>query len=90
MININKVRIIKKTSFLIIHIYIYIYIYIEIFYKIMADKVDNADNADKVEKIDKDKIDYNTDLEYLLKIHAEECESFSILHRYSYEKYNER
>jgi hypothetical protein len=45
---------------------------------------------DKVEKIDKDKIDYNTDLEYLLKIHAEECESFSILHRYSYEKYNER
>jgi hypothetical protein len=56
----------------------------------MADKVDNADNADKVEKIDKDKIDYNTDLEYLLKIHAEECESFSILHRYSYEKYNER
>ena len=37
-----------------------------------------------------DKIDYNTDLEYLLKIHAEECESFSILHRYSYEKYNER
>ena len=44
---------------------------------------------DKVEKIDKDKIDYNTDLEYLLKIHAEECESFSILHRYSYEKYNE-
>ena len=37
-----------------------------------------------------DIIDYNTDLEYLLKIHAEECESFSILHRYSYEKYNER
>ena len=55
-----------------------------------VDKADNADNADKVEKIDKDKIDYNTDLEYLLKIHAEECESFSILHRYSYEKYNER
>ena len=37
-----------------------------------------------------DVIDYNTDLEHLLKIHAEECESFSILHRYSYEKYNER
>jgi len=49
----------------------------------MADK-------EKVEKVDKDKIDYNTDLEYLLKIHSEECESFSILHRYSYEKYNER
>jgi hypothetical protein len=37
-----------------------------------------------------DVIDYNTDLEHLLKVHAEECESFSILHRYSYEKYNER
>ena len=37
-----------------------------------------------------DIIDYNSDLEYLLKIHAEECESFSILHRYSYEKYSER
>ena len=28
----------------------------------MADK-------EKIEKVDKDKIDYNTDLEYLLKIH---------------------
>ena len=37
-----------------------------------------------------DIIDYNSDLEHLLKIHAEECESFSILHRYSFEKYNER
>ena len=37
-----------------------------------------------------DIIDYNTDLEHLLKLHAEECESFSILHRYSYEKYSER
>ena len=37
-----------------------------------------------------DIIDYNADLEHLLKIHAEECESFSILHRYSFEKYNER
>ena len=37
-----------------------------------------------------DIIDYNSDLEYLLKIHAEECESFSILHRYSFEKYSER
>ena len=37
-----------------------------------------------------DIIDYNSDLEYLLKIQAEECESFSILHRYSYEKYSER
>ena len=37
-----------------------------------------------------DIIDYNKDLEHLLKLHAEECESFSILHRYSYEKYSER
>lgn len=37
-----------------------------------------------------DIIDYNTDLEHLLKLHAEECESFSILHRFSYEKYSER
>ena len=37
-----------------------------------------------------DIIDYNSDLEHLLKIHAEECESFSILHRYSFEKYNQR
>ena len=35
-------------------------------------------------------IDYNTDLEQLLKLHAEECESLSILHRNSYEKYNGR
>jgi uncharacterized membrane protein YgcG len=35
-------------------------------------------------------IDYNTDLELLLKLHAEECESLSILHRNSYEKYNGR
>ena len=35
-------------------------------------------------------IDYNTDLEQLLKTHAEECESLSILHRNSYEKYNGR
>ena len=33
-------------------------------------------------------IDYNNDLEHLLKIHAEECESLSILHRQSFEKYN--
>lgn len=39
---------------------------------------------------DKDKVDYNPDLEFLLKIHAEECESLSILHRLSYEKYNLR
>jgi hypothetical protein len=37
-----------------------------------------------------DIIDYNEDLEHLLKLHAEECESFSILHRFSYEKYSER
>jgi hypothetical protein len=33
-------------------------------------------------------IDYNKDLEYLLKDNAEECESLGILHRASYEKYN--
>lgn len=35
-------------------------------------------------------ITYNTDLEILLKEHSEECESLSILHRMSYEKYNRR
>ena len=35
-------------------------------------------------------ITYNTDLERLLKEHSEECESLSILHRMSYEKYNKR
>jgi hypothetical protein len=35
-------------------------------------------------------IDYNNDLEHLLKIHAEECESLSILHRQSFEKYNKQ
>jgi hypothetical protein len=33
-------------------------------------------------------IDYDTDLEILLKQNAEECESLSLLHRLSYEKYN--
>lgn len=33
-------------------------------------------------------IDYDTDLEILLKENAEECESLSLLHRLSYEKYN--
>lgn len=33
-------------------------------------------------------IDYNKDLEGLLKDNAEECESLGILHRASYEKYN--
>ena len=33
-------------------------------------------------------IDYNKDLEYLLKDNAEECESLGILHRASFEKYN--
>ena len=36
----------------------------------------------------RDKIDYNKDLEHLLKDNAEECESLGILHRASYEKYN--
>ena len=35
-------------------------------------------------------ITYNSDLEILLKEHSEECESLSILHRMSYEKYNKR
>jgi hypothetical protein len=33
-------------------------------------------------------IDYNKDLEFLLKDNAEECESLGILHRASFEKYN--
>ncbi len=36
----------------------------------------------------RDNIDYNKDLELLLKDNAEECESLGILHRASYEKYN--
>jgi hypothetical protein len=35
-------------------------------------------------------ITYNTNLEKLLKENSEECESLSILHRMSYEKYNRR
>jgi len=35
-------------------------------------------------------ITYNNELERLLKEHSEECESLSILHRMSYEKYNKR
>ncbi len=35
-------------------------------------------------------ITYNSDLERLLKEQSEECESLSILHRMSYEKYNKR
>ena len=38
--------------------------------------------------ISRDMIDYNKDLELLLKDNAEECESLGILHRASYEKYN--
>jgi hypothetical protein len=37
-----------------------------------------------------DIITYNTELEQLLKENSEECESLSILHRMSYEKYNKR
>jgi hypothetical protein len=33
---------------------------------------------------------YGRDVEQLLKTNAEECESLSILHRFSYEKYNQR
>ena len=36
----------------------------------------------------RDNIDYNKDLEVLLKDNAEECESLGILHRASYEKYS--
>lgn len=35
-----------------------------------------------------DLIDYDTDLETLLRENGEECESLSLLHRLSYEKYN--
>ena len=35
-------------------------------------------------------ITYNTEPEQLLKENSEECESLSILHRMSYEKYNKR
>ena len=35
-------------------------------------------------------IRYNSELEQLLKENSEECESLSILHRMSYEKYNQR
>jgi len=35
-------------------------------------------------------IEYSDDLEHLLKIHAEECESLGILHLSSYEKFNRR
>lgn len=35
-------------------------------------------------------IKYNSELEQLLKENSEECESLSILHRMSYEKYNQR
>jgi len=35
-------------------------------------------------------VTYNTNLERLLKENSEECESLSILHRMSYEKYNTR
>lgn len=35
-------------------------------------------------------IRYNSELEQLLKENSEECESLSILHRMSYEKYNKR
>ena len=35
-------------------------------------------------------IEYSDDLEHLLKIHAEECESLGILHLASYEKFNTR
>ena len=37
-----------------------------------------------------DNIEYNRDVENILKTNAEECESLSILHRFSFEKYNER
>jgi hypothetical protein len=47
---------------------------------------DNAKNESYTPK----PITYNTNLEKLLKENSEECESLSILHRMSYEKYNTR
>lgn len=37
-----------------------------------------------------EQIVYGRDVEQLLKMNAEECESLSILHRFSFEKYNQR
>ena len=47
---------------------------------------DNAKNESYTPK----PVTYNTNLEKLLKENSEECESLSILHRMSYEKYNTR
>ena len=47
------------------------------------------DNAKK-ESYTPKPVTYNTNLERLLKENSEECESLSILHRMSYEKYNTR
>lgn len=47
------------------------------------------DNAKK-ESYTPKPVTYNTNLEKLLKENSEECESLSILHRMSYEKYNTR
>ncbi|NBO72475.1 SLATT domain-containing protein [bacterium] len=48
------------------------------------------DNAKKEESKGPVPVTYNTNLERLLKENSEECESLSILHRMSYEKYNTR
>jgi len=48
------------------------------------------DNVKKEESKGPVPVTYNTNLERLLKENSEECESLSILHRMSYEKYNTR
>ena len=55
----------------------------------MATDTAAKDNAKK-ESYTPKPVTYNTNLERLLKENSEECESLSILHRMSYEKYNTR
>ena len=55
----------------------------------MATDTAAKDNAKK-ESYTPKPVTYNTNLEKLLKENSEECESLSILHRMSYEKYNTR
>lgn len=63
----------------------------------VGDKLSIESNLSVKKKVESDanskqphhhNIDYNKDLEGLLKDNAEECESLGILHRASYEKYN--
>ena len=67
--------------------------YIKIYYFIF-DRLDMGDQNPKElmikETYTPKPVTYNTNLEKLLKENSEECESLSILHRMSYEKYNTR